>query len=215
LFEKLLGWCARSLEIEYAFEYTHHQAREQTFDIHSTQLPSDNPSAFPSFTASGGPMSALTAPVFPTAPAAPVVAGPSMLVDAPVAATWTPWMLRLERLVFKACATTRRNERRARCLTVTLRLENGATVRRALALPRPTAQAAEVMPVALGLLRLLLAEHEGRVARLGVSLSDMVEGADQPIQFERYLARRKQQRLMKLASLLACFGALSSLFALR
>jgi hypothetical protein len=159
-------------------------------------------------------MSVLSAPVFPIESAAPV-AGPSLLVNAPVAATWTPWMMRLERLVFKACATTRKQERRARCLTITLRLDTGATVRRALALPRATAQGAEVMPVALGLLRLLMAEHEGRVVRLGVSLSDLVEGADQPIQFERYLARRRQQRVLKLASLVGCLGALTSLFTLR
>lgn len=160
-------------------------------------------------------MSTMFAPVFAELAPATAAAGPSMLVDAPVASSWTPWMMRLERLVFKACHGVRRKERRARRLVVTLVLDNGQTVRRALDLPRATAQAAEVLPVALGLLRLLMAEHEGRVSRLAVTLDRLVEGADQPIRFERYLARRKQQRVMKLASLLACFSALGSLFTLR
>lgn len=163
-------------------------------------------------------MSTMSATHFaPAAPlsAAPASAGPSMLVNAPVAPSWTPWMMRLERLAFKACLSARRAERRSRRVTVTLHLVDGGVARRSAELPRSTDQAADVIPAALGLLRLLLAEHEGRVARLGVSLGQLVEGAGQPIRFERYLARRRQAKFMKLASLLTCFGALGSMFTLR
>ena len=160
-------------------------------------------------------MSTMSAVFAPAEPMTVPAAGPSLLVDAPVAPHWTPWMMRLERLAFKACLGARRQERRTRRVTVTMHLQGGRVARRSVELPRPTDQAADVIPAALGLLRLLLAEHPGKVVRLGLSLGHLVEGANQPIRFERYLARRRQQRFTHLASLLTGLGALGSLFTLR
>lgn len=163
-------------------------------------------------------MSTMSATMFaPVAPlsVAPHSAGPSLLVGAPVSPSWTPWMMRLERLAFKACLGARRQERRSRRVTVTLHLVGGGVARRSVELPRATDHASDVIPAALGLLRLLLAEHEGRVTRLGLSLGHLVEGANQPIRFERYMARRRQAKFMKLASLLTCFGAFGGMFTLR
>lgn len=126
---------------------------------------------------------------------APTVAPSAPHMDVPLAPDWAPWAKRLTRLTERAAVELRRRGRRTRHLTVVLTLANGRVHRRSLALPRPTDCALDALPAALGLLRLMLAEHPGRVSRLGVHLGQLVEGAHEPIRFERYLARRRRERL--------------------
>lgn len=140
-------------------------------------------------------------------PEAADVAGPSLLVNAPLDPTWAPWAERLTPLVEKACQGLVQRERRARQLTVVLHLENGHRLRRTMPLGRSCDHAEDVLPAALGLLRLLMAERKSPVARIGVQLSELVEGANQPIRFERYLKARRKQGLARVAGLMATCGA--------
>lgn len=141
------------------------------------------------------------------APQAADVAGPSLLVNAPLDPTWAPWAERLTGLVTKACVGLRTRERRARRLTVTLHLENGQRLRRSISLGRSCERAEEMLPAALGLLRLLMAERQVPVARLAVHLGELVEGANQPIRFERYLKARRKNAFHRVAGLVATCGA--------
>lgn len=145
------------------------------------------------------------APVHVT-PEAPV-AGPSLLVNAPLDPTWAPWAERLTTLVGKACTGLVARERRARKVTVVLYLENGQRLRRTLPLGRSCDHTEDVMPAALGLLRILMAERRFAIVRLGVQLSELVEGANQPIRFERYLKARRKSQLARVAGLVATCGA--------
>ncbi|MFP5501471.1 MAG: hypothetical protein ACLGIN_03210 [Candidatus Sericytochromatia bacterium] len=147
-------------------------------------------------------------PVLSTAPRS---AGPSLLVEAPLSPGWAMRAGRLEAVVKKAAGELARRERRATRLTVTVRFASGRSRSRSLALPRPTARPEDMMPVALGLLRLLIAEQGEPIAHLGVRLGALVEGANQPISFQRYLARKRPQGLARLASLVGAFGLLGGL----
>lgn len=147
----------------------------------------------------------------PALPAAPCSAGPSLLVEAPLALGWAMRANRLEHLVTKAAAELARRERRATRVTITVRFASGRSRSRSLALPRATDRASEVMPAALGLLRLMIAEGGEPIAHLAVRLGALVEGANQPISFQRYLARKRPQGLAKLASLVGAFGLLGGL----
>lgn len=141
------------------------------------------------------------------APSAADVAGPSLLVNAPLDPTWAPWAERLTTLIEKACAGLVARERRARRVTVILTLANGQRLRRTLALGRSCDDAEDVLPAALGLLRLMMAERRLPVVRLGVQLAELVEGANQPIRFERYLKARRKHGLARVAGLMATCGA--------
>ncbi|HEY9720660.1 MAG TPA: hypothetical protein V6D47_01520 [Oscillatoriaceae cyanobacterium] len=145
-------------------------------------------------------------------PALPLLSSlPSLMVDAPIPLGWMLWSQRLERLVAEACVDLAQRERRASRLTVSLYLADGRVRRRTLALPRPSDQLQGVMPTALGLLRLLCAEHPGELLRIGVRFANLVEGANQPIRFERYLARRQPHGWARLASLVASVVCLTGL----
>ena len=141
------------------------------------------------------------------APEAADVAGPSLLVNAPLDPTWAPWAERLTTLIEKACTGLVARERRARQVTVVLHLENGQRLRRTLPLGRSCDRAEEILPAALGLLRLLMAERRMPIARMGVQLGELVEGANQPIRFERYLKARRKSGMARVAGLVATCGA--------
>lgn len=145
-------------------------------------------------------------------PALPLLQfGPSLPVDAPIPLGWMLWSQRLERVVQEACADLAQRERRASRLTVSVYLADGRVRRRSLELPRPSDQALSVMPAALGLLRLLAAEHPGELQRIGMRFGGLVEGVNQPIRFERYLARRQPRGWKRLASLVASVVCLTGL----
>lgn len=119
-------------------------------------------------------------------------------VGAPLAPGWQAWTQRLERVLEANCAVLRRRGRRARRITVTLHFADGRTRRRTLVLARTSDQAADFRPAALGLLRLLVDQHPAAASRVAVTLGKLVEGPNQPIRFERYLARKRTpwQRLL-------------------
>lgn len=158
-------------------------------------------------------MSQPSVAALPVLSAAPRSAGPSLLVEAPLSPGWAMRAGRLESLVKKATRELARRERRATRLTVTVRFASGRTRSRSLALPRPSARPEDMMPAALGLLRLLIAEQGEPIAHLGLRLGALVEGANQPISFQRYLARKRPQGLARLASLVGAFGLLSGLIS--
>lgn len=130
---------------------------------------------------------------------APVVDTPELApwVGSPVAPGWQAWSERLDAVLDASCTELKRRGRRARRLTVTLRLADGRKRSRTLTIDRPSDQAADFRPAALGLLRLLVDSHPKAASRVSVALGQLVEGPNAPIQFERYLARRRSpwQRL--------------------
>ncbi|MDB5102303.1 MAG: hypothetical protein JWM80_6724 [Cyanobacteria bacterium RYN_339] len=135
-------------------------------------------------------------PVEP-APLAPASAlSPS--VGAPLASGWQAWVDRLDAVLATSCTDLRARGHRARRITVTLRLADGRTRRRTLTLPRAGTSASDFRPAALGLLRLLVDQHPAGASRVAVALGQLVEGANQPIRFERYLDRKRTplQRLL-------------------
>jgi hypothetical protein len=159
--------------------------------------------------------------IFPqTAPSASPLdlTGPAPHVEAPIDPAWAGWAARLETLLAGACRGLAARGRRAERISVRLTLADGRVVKRSLALARPTAQAHEARAAALGLLRLLLAEQPGAVAGLGLRLERLVEGADQPIRFERYLQRKRSRErataFARVAGMLASLGSLAGLLGL-
>jgi hypothetical protein len=131
------------------------------------------------------------------APLAPSVAL-APFVGAPLAPGWQRWVDRLDAVLAANVQELQARNRRARRITVALRLADGRTRRRTLTLPRAGSQVADFRPAALGLLRLLVDQHPAAASRVSVSLGGLVEGANQPIRFERYLARKRSplQRLL-------------------
>lgn len=138
-------------------------------------------------------MSQLAHAAFADAPAQPAD-GPAPRLDAPLAPEWTLWLTSLTRLAGRTMTELRARRRRARRVSVTLTIAGGRVLTRSLPLARPTDRLEDVLPAASGLLRLMLAEAPGRVVKLGVQLEELIEGANEPIRFERYLARRKRER---------------------
>jgi hypothetical protein len=128
-------------------------------------------------------------PVEPIArPTAPTLAP---FVTAPLAPGWQAWVDRLDAVLAASVQDLHARGRRARRLTVAIRLADGRLRRRTLALPRAGAQVADFRPAALGLLRLLVDQHPAAASRVVVTLGGLVEGANQPISFNRYLDRKR------------------------
>jgi hypothetical protein len=121
-------------------------------------------------------------------------------VGEPLATGWQTWVYRLDTVLATGCDQLKQRGRRARRLTVTLHLVGGRTRRRTIVLPRAGATAEDFRPAALGLLRLLVDRHPAAASRVSISLGGLVEGANQPIRFERYLARKRTpwQRFLAL-----------------
>jgi hypothetical protein len=115
-------------------------------------------------------------------------------VSAPLAPGWQGWVTRLDAVLVASCGELRRLGRRARRITVTLRLADGRVRRKTLTVPRSSDYARDFRPAALGLLRLLVDQHPTSACRVSVSLGQLVEGANQPIRFERFLAARGKKR---------------------
>lgn len=159
------------------------------------------------------------APMTPVAAGAATTDGPSPQVHAPLDPVWKSWADRLESLAAAACRRTRESELRASRVTVQLRLASGRTLQRTLTLPRPTDRPDGLRAEALGLLRILLAEAPEGISAVGLRLGGLVEGANQPIQFERYLSRKRAQSrvgaLARVAGLLAALGCLGGLVGTR
>lgn len=135
-------------------------------------------------------------PVEPT-PLVPSVAL-APFVGAPLASGWQAWVDRLEPVLVAGVQELQARGRRARRITVAIRLADGRTRRRTMTLPRASAHADAFRPAALGLLRLLVDQHPAAASRVSVSLGQLVEGANQPISFNRYLDRKRTplQRLI-------------------
>ena len=115
-------------------------------------------------------------------------------MNAPLAPGWQGWATRLDAVLEASCIEARRRGRRARRITVTLRLADGRVRRKTLAITRSSAMASDFRPAALGLLRLLVDQNPAAVCRVAVTLGALVEGANQPIRFERFLAARGRKR---------------------
>jgi hypothetical protein len=99
--------------------------------------------------------------------------GPILYVGAPVAPGWASWAGRLDARLAASCRELRARGRRARRVTVTLTYEDGRRRRRSMTLPRATDDAREVLPAALGLLRLLVAERPGVASKLSVHFAQI------------------------------------------
>lgn len=99
--------------------------------------------------------------------------GPVLYVGAPVAAGWAAWAGRLDARLAASCRELQERGRRARRVTVMLTYEDGRRRRRSMTLPKATADARDVLPAALGLLRLLVAERPGVASKLSVHFAQL------------------------------------------
>jgi hypothetical protein len=115
-------------------------------------------------------------------------------VNAPLSPGWQGWVTRLDAVLAASCNELHRRGRRARRITVTLHLADGRVRRKTLLMPRSSAYSADFRPAALGLLRLLVDQQPTAATRIAVTLGGLVEGANQPIRFERFLAARGRKR---------------------
>ncbi|MEB3328732.1 MAG: hypothetical protein VKQ33_05825 [Candidatus Sericytochromatia bacterium] len=96
----------------------------------------------------------------------PAVVSPRVTAGAP----WDAWADRLSGVVAATCRNLRRRGRWARRVTVTLIDADGCRHHCSTVLPRATASQAEILPAALGLLRLLVGVHAPAQVRLIVGL---------------------------------------------
>lgn len=120
--------------------------------------------------------------------------GPVLYVGAPVAPGWAAWAARLDAVLAASCRALGEKNRRARRVTVTLTYADGRRRRRSLALPKATDDAREVLPAALGLLRLLVAERPGVASKLSVHFGQLTRRDGRPVQAGRPLRFRPRPR---------------------
>jgi hypothetical protein len=125
--------------------------------------------------------------------------GPVLYVGAPVAPGWAAWAARLDALLAASCRSLAEKGRRARRVTITIQYADGRRRRRSLAVPKATAEARELLPAALGLLRLLVAERPGMPSKLSIHLGQVSRVDGRPmrpgklLRFRRTAARRVVQ----------------------
>ena len=119
--------------------------------------------------------------------------GPALYVGAPVAPGWAAWAARLDSLLAASCRSLGAHGRRAGRVTVTLQYADGRRRRRSIALPRPTDDARAMLPAALGLLRLLVAERPDVPSKLAIHLGQLSRRgrltAMRPLRFRPRAAR--------------------------
>ena len=120
--------------------------------------------------------------------------GPVLYVGAPVAPGWAAWAARLDALLAASCRSLGQKNRRARRITVTLTYADGRRRRRSLALPKATDDARAILPAALGLLRLLVAERPGQASKLSIHLGQLTRADGRALQAGRPLRFRVRPR---------------------